>query len=754
LIQDDPGPKLAGHFLKTRTPMNPILRPLLLAALVASLAACSRGDDAASNGTAPSSDAATSAADIDTSSDGGNPLLAAWETPFGVPPFEQIRTEHFTAAFEQAMAEQRAEIAAITGQAEPPTLANTLDALERSGRTLQRVGAVFSNFAATMSTPELQAVQAELAPRLAAFSSEILTDQALFARMRELHESSETPASEEQRRALEVWHSRFVRAGAALDDATRARVAEIDQRMASLTTRFAQNSLRDTDAWQLVLESEEELAGLPQWLRDGMAQSARQRGLEGKFVVTLQRSSIEPFLALSERRDLREQAYNGFVLRGDNDNEFDNKAVVAEMVALRAERAGLMGFHSHADFVISENMARSPQAAADLMQRVWEPALERAKEERADMQAIIDAAGKGFQLAPWDWRFYAEQVRRERFDLDEDELKPYFEIDRITEAAFYVSNRLFGLSITENRELPVYHPTVRGYEVRDAAGELVGLFYTDFFARPGKRSGAWMSSFRGQHKLDGEVRPIVFNALNVVQAPEGQPTLLSYDEASTLFHEFGHALHGLLSNVTYPSLAGTAVPRDFVEFPAQIYEHWLDTPYILERFARHHETGEPMPAELKQRLIDSRTFNGGFRTVEFLASGLVDMAFHQLDAEAARDVDVRAFERRVLDAAGLIPEIGMRHRSTHFGHIFAGGYSAGYYSYLWSEVLDADGFQAFEETGDIFHPETAQRLLRHVYAAGNTRTPMDAWMQFRGAEPSVDALLRNRGFAPAGGGES
>ncbi|MCG6116660.1 MAG: M3 family metallopeptidase [Aquimonas sp.] len=730
--------------------MNSILRPLLLASAIASLAACSSGNDAAQReATAPATSTPADSAAAST-----NPLLAEWETPFGAPPFEQIRTEHFVEAFEQGMAEQRAEIAAITGQIEPPTLTNTLDALERSGRRLARVGAVFSNLAGTNSTPELQAVQSEMAPRLAAFTSELLTDQALFARMRELHESSEGAASEEQRRALERWHSRFVRAGAALDDTARARVAAIDQRMATLTTQFSQNNLRDTDAWQLVLESDEDLAGLPQWLREGMAQSGRQRGLDGKFVVTLQRSSVEPFLSFSQRRDLREQVYTGFIMRGDNDNAFDNNAIAAETVALRAERAALMGFHSHADFVISENMARTPQAAMDLMLRVWEPALARAKEERADMQAIIDGADKGFQLAPWDWAFYAEQVRRERFDLDQDEIKPYFEIDRITEAAFYVANRLFAITVTENRELPVYHPTVRGYEVRDAAGELVGLFYTDFFARPGKRSGAWMSSFRGQHKLDESVRPIVINALNVVQAPEGQPTLLSYDEASTLFHEFGHALHGLLSDVTYPSLAGTAVSRDYVEFPAQIYEHWLDTPYILERFARHHETNAPMPVELKERLIASRSFNGGFRTVEFLASGLVDMALHQLDAEQARDLDVRAFERRVLDEAGLIPEIAMRHRSTHFGHIFAGGYSAGYYSYLWSEVLDADGFQAFEDTGDIFDPATAERLLRYVYSAGNTRPPMEAWMNFRGAEPSVEALLRNRGFLPAGGGES
>lgn len=731
--------------------MNPVIRPLLLATAVATLVACGSGNDATQPEASVSETAPAVAAPEAPVAAAINPLLADWETPFGVPPFEQIRTEHFEAAFEQGMQEQRAEIAAITGQTEAPTLANTLDALERSGLTLARVAAVFGNLAGTNSTPELQAVQAVMAPRLAAFSSELLTDQALFARLSALHENGADGISDEQRRALEMWVSRFVRAGAALDEETRARVAAIDQRLATLTTQFAQNNLRDTDAWQLVLETEEDLAGLPQWLRDGMAQSARERGLDGKFVVTLQRSSVEPFLSFSERRDLREQVYTGFIMRGDNDNEFDNNAIAAEMVALRAERAGLMGFASHADFIISENMARSPQAAMDLVMRVWEPAVVRAKEERADMQAMIDAAGKDFQLAAWDWWFYAEQVRRERFDLDQDEIKPYFEINRITEAAFAVANRLFGVTFTENPELPVYHPTVRGYEVRDAEGALVGLFYSDFFARQGKRSGAWMSSFRVQNNLDEPVRPIVVNVLNVVQAPEGQPTLLSFDEASTLFHELGHGLHGLLSNVTYPSLAGTAVARDFVEFPAQVLEHWLETPYVLENYARHHETGEPMPTELKQRLLDSGTFNGGFRTVEFLASGIVDMAFHQLSPEQARDIDVRAFERRVLDEVGLIPEIAMRHRSAHFSHIFAGGYSAGYYSYLWSEVLDADGFQAFVDTGDIFHPATAERLKRYVYSAGNVRDPMEAWMGFRGAEPSVEALLRNRGFLPAGG---
>jgi peptidyl-dipeptidase Dcp len=721
--------------------MNLPIRLLLAAGILAGLAAC--------GAERPPNESTTDAvAELAPA----NPLLVEWDTPFGAPPFERIRTEHFAEAFERGMDEQRAEIEAIASQDTDPTFANTIEALERSGRTLSRSGAVFWNLAGTNSTPEIQALQTEFSPKLAAHSSAMMTNQDLFRRVDALQTQAEgQPLGDEQKRALERWHNGFVRAGAALDDGARARVAEIDQRMATLTNEFSQNNLKDTDEWQLVLETEQDLAGLPGWLRDAAAQSARDRGLDGRWVITLQRSSVEPFLTFSERRDLREQAYTGFIMRGDNDNAYDNKAIIAEMVALRAERARMMGFANHAEFVISDSMARTPEAAMNLMLRVWEPALARAIEERADMQAMVDAAGADHRVAPWDWFYYAEKVRRDKFDLDQDQIKPYFEIDRITQAAFYVANRLFGLTITENPDLPTYHPDVHGYEVVDADGRHVGLFYTDYYARQGKRSGAWMSSFRSQENLGEEIRPIVVNVLNVPKAPEGQPTLLSHDDANTLFHEFGHALHGLLSQVSHRSLAGTAVSRDFVEFPAQVYEHWLDQPHVLQKFARHHETDAPMPPELLERMLASGTFNQGYRTVEFLASGLVDMAWHQLTPELARNVDVRAFEKRALDELGLIPEIAMRHRSTHFGHIFAGGYSAGYYSYMWSEVLDADGFQAFVDTGDIFDAETAERLRRYVYAAGNTRDPMDAWMLFRGAEPSVEALLRNRGLLPAGG---
>jgi peptidyl-dipeptidase Dcp len=721
-------------------------RLLLVASLLAGLAAC--GESAPRNESGPRA-TTDSAATAEAAS--ANPLLVEWDTPFGAPPFERIRTEHFGEAFERGMDEQRNETAAIASQDAAPTFANTIEALERSGRTLSRSGAVFWNLAGTNSTPEIQALQSEFAPKLAGHSSAMMTNQDLFRRVDTLKTQGEgEPLGEEQKRALDRWHNSFVRAGAALEGDARARVSEIDQRMASLTTEFSQNNLKDTDEWQLVLGTEDDLAGLPGWLRDAAAQSARDRGLDGKHVITLQRSSVEPFLTFSERRDLREQAYNAFIMRGDNDNAYDNKAIIAEMVALRAERARLMGFANHAEFVISDAMARTPEAATNLMLRVWEPALQRAIEERTDIQAMIDAAGGDHRVAPWDWFHYAEKVRRDKFDLDQDQIKPYFEIDRITQAAFYVANRLFGLTITENTNLPTYHPDVRGYEVVDAEGRHVGLFYTDYYARQGKRSGAWMSSFRTQENLGEDVRPIVVNVLNVPKAPEGQPTLLSHDDANTLFHEFGHALHGLLSQVSHPSLAGTAVSRDFVEFPAQVYEHWLDQPHVLQKYAVHHQTGEPMPPELLERMLASRTFNQGYRTVEFLASGLVDMAFHQLSPEQAKNIDVRAFEKRALDELGLIPEIAMRHRSTHFGHIFSGGYSAGYYSYMWSEVLDADGFQAFEDTGDIFDRETAERLRRYVYAAGNSRDPMEAWMLFRGAEPSVEALLRNRGLLPAG----
>jgi len=680
-----------------------------------------------------------------------NPFLEAeWGTPFGAVPFDRIRPEHFVPAFEAGMAAHLQEIAAITGNPAAPDFENTIAAMERAGRSLDRAAAVFFNMASANSSAAIRAIQTQMAPRMAAHQNRILLDPVLFARVKAVYaERDAAKLDEEQKRLVERYHLQFTRAGAALTEAQRQRVAAIGERMATLSSQFQQNLMQDTDEWALFLDASQ-MTGVPEALQGPAAAEAKARGQEGKFAITLQRPSVEPFLTFASDRALREQAWRAWILRGDNNDSEDNKAIIAEIVALRAERAQIMGFDSHAAFTLADTMAKTPEAALDLMRRVWEPALARAKEERADMQALIAEQGGDYALQGWDWRYYAEQVRKARFDISQDEVRPYFPLEQFIAAQFHLAERLFGLRFNERRDLPVYHPSVRVWEVTDDAGKHVGLFYGDYFARQGKSGGAWMSSYRVQEKFDGAVAPHVVNVMNIPAPAEGEVATISLDDAITLFHEMGHGLHGLLSNVNYPSLAGTAVSRDFVEFPAQILEHYLLTPYFLDRFARHVETGVPMPRELQERLIASRQFNQGFATVEFLASGFVDMDFHALDAESARAIDVAAFERASLERIGLLPEIPMRHRSTHFAHIFAGGYSAGYYSYLWSEVLDSDGFEAFVETGDLFNPEVAERLRKYVFSAGNLRDPMAAYVAFRGREPVVEPLLRGRGFLAEG----
>ncbi|WP_397595496.1 M3 family metallopeptidase [Silanimonas sp.] len=692
------------------------------------------------------SDTAPAAADLQA-----NPFLQAeWATPFGAVPFDRIRPEHFVPAFDAGMAAHLREIDAIAKNPAAPDFANTIVAMERAGRDLDRVGAVFFNMTSANSSDAIRAIQTQMAPRIAAHQNAILLNPALFARVEAVHANRANAGLDaEQIRLVERHHLQFQRAGAALTEAQRERVAAIGERMASLSSSFQQNLMKDTDEWALFLD-EAQMAGVPAPLKAAAAAEAKTRGQEGKFAITLQRPSVEPFLTFAEDRALREQAWRAWTLRGDNNDGEDNKGLIAEIVALRAERAQIMGYDSHAEFTLDDTMAKTPEAALELMRRVWEPALARAKEERADMQALITREGGDYALQGWDWRYYAEQVRKERFDISQDEIRPYFQLEQFIAAQFYLAKRLFGLEFTERKDLPVYHPSVRVWEVKDAAGQHVGLFYGDYFARQGKSGGAWMSSYRAQEKFDGAVTPHIVNVMNIPAAPEGEIATISLDDAITLFHEMGHGLHGLMSDVNYPSLAGTAVSRDFVEFPAQILEHYVLTPHFLNKFATHKTTGASMPVELQQRLIASRQFNQGFATVEFLSSGFVDMDFHALTAEQAKGIDVAAFEAQALERIGAIPEIPMRHRSPHFAHIFAGGYSAGYYSYLWSEVLDSDGFDAFSETGDLFNPEVAARLKQYVFSAGNLRDPMAAYVAFRGREPVVEPLLRNRGFLADG----
>ncbi len=679
-----------------------------------------------------------------------NPFFEAeWATPFAAVPFDRIRPQHFEPAFERGMAENLEEIEAIATQSAAPDFANTIAAMERAGRSLDRVAQVFFNMTSANSDDAIRAIQTRMAPKMAAHQNRIMLDPRLFARVKAVYESrSASGLTAEQQRVAERYYLQFVRAGAALTEAQRQRVAQIGERMATLSAQFQQNLMKDTDSWALFLD-EAQMAGVPAPLKAAAAAEAEARGQKGKFAITLQRPSVEPFLTFAQDRALREQAWKAWILRGDNGDSEDNKAIIAETVALRAERARIMGYDSHAEFSLDDTMAQTPEAALELMRRVWEPAVQRAKEERADMQALIAAEGGHYALQGWDWRYYAEKVRKQRYDLSQDEIRPYFQLDQMIAAQFHVANRLFGLTFTERKDVPVYHPTVRVWEVTDRDGKHVGLFYGDYFARQGKSGGAWMSSYRVQEKFDGAVTPQVVNVMNIPAPPAGEIATVSLDDAVTMFHELGHGLHGLLSDVSYPSISGTSVSRDFVEFPAQIMEHFVLQPEILNRFATHKSTGASIPVELQQRLIASRTFNQGFATVEFLASSFVDMDFHRLTAEDAKGLDVAAFEKQALEKIGALPEIPMRHRSPHFAHIFAGGYSAGYYSYLWSEVLDSDGFDAFTEAGDLFHPATAERLKKYVFAAGNLRPPMEAYVAFRGREPVVEPLLRNRGFLAA-----
>jgi peptidyl-dipeptidase Dcp len=671
-----------------------------------------------------------------------NPLLAPWTGPYGgVPPVDRIRVEQFAPAFQAAMAEHLAELARIAEDPSPATFENTLAAMERSGRRLARVRHLYDLWSSTLSTPEFQALERDLAPRLAAFDDRILHDEKLFARVAAVYGAQDPALTAEQRRLAWLRYTRFVRAGAQLDPAAKRRVAELNERLAALQTTFNQNLLGDEEGYPLVL-GQNDLDGLPTAVRAGMAEAARESGHPGKWVVLDTRSSVEPFLTTSRRRDLRERAWRTFVEPGDHGDARDNKPVIREILRLRAERARLLGSPTHAHWVLADQMARTPERALALMERVWPAAVARAHEEVAEMQAIADREGAGITIEPWDYRYYAEKVRKARYDVDQDQLAPYLELERLREAMFWVAERLYDLHFAPAQGVPVYHPDVRTWEVRGGGGALVGLWFFDPYARPGKKSGAWMDAYRYQESFEGEVLPIVCNDANFVKGAPGQPALVSWDDAVTLFHEFGHALHGLLSQVRYPSLAGPAVPSDFVEFPSQLLERWLLEPEVLRRFALHHRTGEPIPSALVERLRRSARFNQGFAVVEYLSAALADMKIHLAGAE----VDPAAFERQALAELGMPREIVMRHRLPQFAHVFGhDGYSASYYAYQWSEVLSADAFAAFTEAGDPFDPGVASRL-RRVLSAGNTVDPAEAYRAFRGREPDVAALLRWRGL--------
>jgi peptidyl-dipeptidase Dcp len=676
-----------------------------------------------------------------------NPFFEDWTAPFGTPPLDRIRPEHFAPAYDRALAEHAAEIAAIAENRDAPSFDDMVLALEKSGLLLTRVEGVFHNLAAAATNDALQAIELEMAPRLSAHWSAISMHPVLFARLDELYrQRAALGLDSESLRVLERYHLDVVRSGAQLQGEGRDRLAAIAQRLAVLGTQFSQNVLGDEEDWSLAL-SEAQMAGIPASLRDAAASKAAALKVEAPFAVTLSRSSVEPFLQYAQDRGLREQLYRAWVSRGDNANAHDNNAIITEMLALRAERAALLGYENFAAFKLADSMAGTPGKARALLEDVWAPARLRALEERDDLQALIAREGGNFPLAPWDWRYYAEKLRREKYDFDDAQLKPYFQLSNLIEAAFFTAQKLFGLTFQERRDLPVYHPDVRVWEVM-LGGAVIGLFYGDYFSRPGKQGGAWMSSFRDQQKLGGpqgneNILPIVTNNSNFSKS---DPCLLSFDEAVTLFHEMGHALHGLLSQVRYPRLSGTNVARDFVELPSQLFEHWLEEPQVLTRFARHCQTGEPIPKPLLDKLLAARNYGQGFATVEFLASALIDMDFHTL----APGSDPKQAQAETLARIGMPAEIGPRHAASHFTHVFSGdGYAAGYYAYLWSEVLDADGFKAFQEAHDPFDPATAQRLYKFIYSAGGTRDFATAYRAFRGRDPHIDALLEGRGLAAA-----
>ncbi len=671
--------------------------------------------------------------------------LVAWTGPLGLPDFAAFDDGDFKPVFDAALDAHMAEIELIAGNADQATIDNTLAALELSGEALDHVSAIFWMRAGAHTNDAIRALEREIAPKMSRHFSAIAMNAALFARIDDLHERrAALDLDAETLRVLERTWKRFVKAGAKLDDASKARLAEINGELAQLGAAFSQNVLADESSWALFLDEGDDLAGLPDHLRSAMRGAAEERGESGRYAVTLSRSIIEPFLTYSARPDLREKAFHAFTHRGANGDETDNAANVARILALRAEKAKLLGYEHYAALKLDDTMAKNADAVMGLLRPVWERAKLQAAADEIELGRIAAAAGINGPVAAPDWRYWQEKLRAEKYDFDEAELKPYLQLERIAQAAFDVAGRLFGLTFEQRDDITAWHPDVRVFEVHDARGQYRATFLADYFNRASKRSGAWMSSLQSGHKLGDGAKPIIYNVMNFAKPPRGEPALLSMDDARTLFHEFGHALHGMLSDVTWPSISGTSVSRDFVELPSQLYEHWLTQPAVLEKHAVHYETGEPMPRELLERMLAARNFNAGFATIEFTASALVDMAFH---AQAEAPEDPLAFQMATLAELEMPAAIVMRHATPHFAHVFAGdGYSAGYYSYMWSEVLDADAFRAFEETGDIFHADTAGKLHEHIYAAGGSRDPEELYQAFRGKMPSPDAMMEKRGL--------
>ncbi|MDI3528121.1 MAG: peptidyl-dipeptidase Dcp [Tenuifilum sp.] len=674
-----------------------------------------------------------------------NPFFSEYKTPFGVPPFDEIKLEHYVPAFEKGIEEHQKEIDVIVNNEAEPTFENTILALDKSGRLLTKVSRVFYSLNSAETSPEMQALAREIAPKVTAHYDNISLNEKLFERIKKVYENrNELGLDSLQLRTVEKYYEDFVRNGANLNDEDKAKLREINQKLSELRIKFGENLLAETNKnFLLVIDKPEDLEGLSQDIIDAAAIEAKNRGYEGKWVFTLQKPSMIPFLQYSKKRELREKLYMGYVTRGNHNDEFDNKAIILEIAKLRAQKAKLLGYETYNHYIISKNMAKTPEAVYSFLNKVMEPALKAAIRDREAMQAIIDREGDNFKLASWDWWYYAEKLKKEKYDLDEAELKPYFKLENVRDGMFYVANKLYGLTFTKRTDLPIYHPEVEVFEVKDENENHVGLLYLDYHPRPGKRVGAWCGRFRQQTYENGKrIPPIVNIVTNFTRPTETTPALLTWDEVETLFHEFGHALHGLFTDGPYDRIAGS-VPRDMVELPSQINEHWASQPEVLKYYAKHYETGEPMPDELIEKIQKSSTFNQGFATVEYIAAAILDLDWHRFTEP--KDVDVLEFEKQSMDRIKLIPEIYPRYRSTYFNHI-VGGYASGYYVYLWAEVLDADAFNAFVETGDIFNREVAAKFRKHILSDGGNDDGMKQYLKFRGKEPSIEPLLKNRGL--------
>lgn len=733
-----------------------MMKKLSIAAAVMSAllaAGCSNGDNeqkvaaesekAQAVATTDEAQSSTESTDVTAT----NPFFEDWDTPYGIPPFDQIKDEHFKPAFAKAIAEVRSEVEAIANNPEEPTFANTIEAMEYNGKLLNKVSNVFYNLTSAHTNPTLQAISKEIGPQLSSLRDDVNLNENLFKRVATLYaKKDELGLRPDQMRLLDDSYKSFVRGGAELNDQQKEKLRELNKQMTQLSLEFAENVLAETNNWELVIDNEEDLAGLPQWFIDASAKTAEERGHEGKWVITTHRTSKDPFLINSTKRDLREKVYYAYTHRGDNDNEYDNKKIAIKLAELRAEKANLMGYKSHADFVLEERTAKNADNVSKLLDQVWPAAIKQAKAEVAAMQEMINEEGGDFTFAAHDWRHYAEKIRKAKYSLNEEEVKPYFSLDSTLEGVFYTANRLFGMNFKERFDLPKYHEDVRTFEVTDEKGELIGIYLADFYVRDSKRGGAWMNSYRKQFVTeDGQyVKPIIVNVLNFPRPVGDEPTLLTFDQASTLFHEFGHATHGLLSDGVYPSQTGTSVPRDFVEFPSQVLENWMLEPEVLAQFAKHYKTGEVIPQDMIDKIQAAAQFNQGFATTEYMAATLLDLAWHtQQVGDEVKDAD--AFEKAVLEEVGLIPEIAPRYRTTYFSHIFSGGYSAGYYSYIWSEIFAADAYQAFRENG-IFDEETADKFVEYILSKGGTQDPLELYKKFRGKEADPKYLLKSRGL--------